>query len=167
MHTVWIMLQLAKSQRSNPDVPDDAPVDQPLHTTIDHNPNNNMIDSKTSQPVPASVVQMHATVESAMIDTHPSTSGRPKRTIRLRLHADQVEISDNNCANLDCDDPKRPGELLKCSGLGCRSKVCTLCRVGRVLNWFEVPVSSHLPPRSSRRWGMVLWWYLLYKQWLS
>jgi hypothetical protein len=128
------MLQLAKSQRSNPDVPDDAPVDQPLHTTIDHNPNNNTIDSETSQPVPASVVQMHAAVESAMIDTHPSTSRRPKQTIRLRLHADQVEISDNNCANLDCDNPKRPGELLKCSGLGCRSKVCTPCRVGRVLN---------------------------------
>jgi hypothetical protein len=127
-------LQLAKSQRSNPDVPDDAPVDQPLHTTIDHNPNNNTIDSETSQPVPASVVQMHAAVESAMIDTHPSTSRRPKQTIRLRLYADQVEISDNNCANLVCDNPKRPGELLKCSSLGCRSKVCTPCCVGRVLN---------------------------------
>jgi hypothetical protein len=72
------MLQLAKSQCSNPDVPDDAPVDQPLHTTIDHNPNNNTIDGETSQPVPASVVQMHATVESAMINTHPSMSRRPK-----------------------------------------------------------------------------------------
>jgi hypothetical protein len=71
------MLQLAKSQHSNADVPDDAPVDQPLHTTIDHNPNNNMIEGETSQPVPASVVQMHATVESAMIDTHPSTSRWP------------------------------------------------------------------------------------------
>jgi len=83
-----------------------------------------------------SAVEMHAAVESATINTHPSASGRgrPKRTIRLRLHADQAEISDNDCANLDCDDPKRPGELLKCSGLGFQSKVCTLCRVGRVLN---------------------------------
>ena len=123
-----------ESQRSNTDIPDDAPNDQPFHTTIDHNSNNNTIEGETSQPAPASVVQTHAAVESATIDTHPSTSGRPKRTIRPRLHADQAEISDNDCANSDCDDPKRPGELLKCSGLGCRSKVRTPCRVGRLLN---------------------------------
>jgi hypothetical protein len=130
-----------ESQRSNADVPDDAPNDQPLHTTINH---NNTIEGETSQPTPAqptpsqpapaSVVQTHAAVESATIDTQPpSASRRPKRTIRPRLHADQAEISDNDCANSDCDDPKRPGELLKCYGLGCRSKVRP-CRVGRVLN---------------------------------
>ena len=32
-------------------------------------------------------------------------------------------INDNDCANSDCDDPKRPGEMLECAGLGCRSKV--------------------------------------------
>jgi hypothetical protein len=47
------MLQLEKSQHSNADVPDDTPIDQPLHMTIDHNANNNMIEGKTSQPVPA------------------------------------------------------------------------------------------------------------------
>ena len=113
-----------KSQSSNYNVPNNAPNDQSLN----HNSNNNTIEGEISQPAPASVVQTHAAVELATIN--PSTSRRPKRTIRPRLHADQAEISDNDCANSDCDDPKRPGELLKCSGLGCRSKVCTPCRVG-------------------------------------
>jgi len=67
-----------KSQHSNDDVLDNAPNDQPFHTTIDHNSNNNTIEGETSQPVPASVVQTHAIVESATIDTHPSASGWPK-----------------------------------------------------------------------------------------
>ena len=62
----------------------------------------------------------------------PSTSCWPKWTIRLRLQADQVEKSDNNCTNSDCNDLKQPGELLKRSGLGCWSKVCTH-HVGQVL----------------------------------
>jgi hypothetical protein len=98
------------------------PNDQSFHTMIDHNSNNNTIEGETSQPAPASVVQTHAAVESATINTHPSASGQPKQTIRLRLHADQAEISDNDCANSDCDDPKRSGELLKCSGLGVDQK---------------------------------------------
>ena len=121
---------------SSTDVPDDAPNDQPLRRMmIDRNSDNNTIKGETSQPAHASVVQTHAVVESATVDTRPpSASRRPKRTIRPRLQADQAEISDNDCTNSDCDDPKRPGELLKCSGVSCQSKVGTRC-VGQVLGY--------------------------------
>jgi hypothetical protein len=119
-----------ESQGSKPDAPDDSdtPNGQPLHITIDHNSNNNTIEGETLQPPLPPVLQTHAAAESVTVDNPsrpPSASRRPKRTIRPRLQADQAEISDNDCTNSDCDDPKRPGELLKCSGLGCRSKVRT------------------------------------------
>ena len=44
---------------------DDTPNDQPLRMMINHDSNNNTIEDET-QPAPASVVQTHAVVESAM-----------------------------------------------------------------------------------------------------
>lgn len=59
------------------------------------------------QPAPPSVVQMHAAAESVTVNTQPpSTSCWPKLTIRLRLQADQAEISNNNCTNSDCNNLK-------------------------------------------------------------
>ena len=60
---------IPKSQGSNTDVTvlDDTPNDQPLRMMINHDSNNNTIEGETSQPAPASVVQMHAVVESATV----------------------------------------------------------------------------------------------------
>jgi hypothetical protein len=38
--------------------------------------------------------------------------------------SDQATMDYNDCANSDCDDPKRPGDLIMCAGLGCQTKVC-------------------------------------------
>ena len=49
---------------------------------------------------------------------------RPKWAIRPRIQSDQVVMDYNDCANSDCDDPKRPRDLIMCAGLGCKTKVC-------------------------------------------
>lgn len=50
---------------------------------------------------------------------------RPKRAIKPRVQADQATMDYNDCANSDCDDPKRPGDMIMCAGSGCQTKVCT------------------------------------------
>ena len=50
------------------------------------------------------------------VDANTITNQHPKQTIKPRLHTDQVDISDNDCADLDCD--KASGKMV-----GCRSKV--------------------------------------------
>jgi hypothetical protein len=55
---------------------------------------------------------------------------RPKWAIRPRVQSDQVAMDYNDCANSDCDDPKRvkrPRDLIMCAGLGCQTKVCYFC----------------------------------------
>ena len=59
----------------------------------------------------------------ATVDSNTIANRRPKRTIKLRLRTDQAVISDNDCANSDCEDPKASGEMIMCAGLGCQSKV--------------------------------------------
>ena len=67
---------------------------------------------------------MHNATRLATVDIDPSIVVRwPKRTIKPRLLTDQAEISENDCANSDCEDPKRQSEMVDCSGLECRSKV--------------------------------------------
>jgi hypothetical protein len=70
-------------------------------------------------------------LESAEVDVNPSVSQWPKWTIKPKVQADQAVISDNNCANLNCEDPKAPREMIMCAGLGCQSKVsdCESCAV--------------------------------------
>ena len=45
--------------------------------------------------------------------------------IKPRVQTDEATMDYNNCVNSDCDDPKRPGELITCAGLGCQTKVGT------------------------------------------
>ena len=46
-----------------------------------------------------------------------------KSVIKPRVQADKATMNVNDCANSDCDDPKRPGKLINCTSLGCRTKV--------------------------------------------
>jgi hypothetical protein len=55
----------------------------------------------------------------------PSPNCRHKWVIKPRVWADHVMMDDSNCANSNCDNPKRPGKLIKCAGLGCQTKVHT------------------------------------------
>jgi len=48
----------------------------------------------------------------------------PKRAIRPRVQSDQTTMDYNDCANSDCDNLKRPRDLIVCAGLGCQTKVC-------------------------------------------
>jgi len=74
-------------------------------------------------------VQMHNTTRLATVDIDPSIVVRwPKRTIKPRLLTDQAEISENDCANSDCEDPKRQSEMVDCSGLGCLKGAYTFHR---------------------------------------
>ena len=75
-----------------------------------------------SEPAP-SLSERTNTPNLATVDANPSASRRPKRIIKPRLRADQADISDNDCANSDCEDPKASGEMIMCAALGCRSKV--------------------------------------------
>jgi hypothetical protein len=70
--------------------------------------------------VPAATVENAPAVENKT----EAPNRRPKRVIKPRVQADQATIDDSDCANSDCDNPKRPGELIMCAGLGCQMKVC-------------------------------------------
>jgi hypothetical protein len=77
----------------------------------------------SSEPAPSLSERTNDTPNLATVDANPSASRRPKRTIKPRLRADQADISDNDCANSDCEDLKASGEMIMCAALGCRSKV--------------------------------------------
>jgi hypothetical protein len=51
----------------------------------------------------------------AQVDANPSASQQPKQTIKPKLQADQADISDKDCANSDCQDPKVSGEMIRCA----------------------------------------------------
>ena len=84
---------------------------------------------------------------------------RPKRAIKPRVQADQATMDYNDCANSDCDDPKRPGDMIMCAGSGCQTKVCTT-RLQTFLMASDLHggllVSSHLPACPNRRRKLVL-----------
>jgi hypothetical protein len=74
-------------------------------------------------PAPLLSGQRNSAPELAKIDDNSRASRWPKRTIKPKVRADQADISDNDCANLDCEDLKAPREMIMCAGLGCQSKV--------------------------------------------
>ena len=102
------------SQEDNTSIPDCAQnYCQCVCTTLttncdDHSP----IENETIillEPTPSSIVLTHVTTESA---PSASTNCQPKKIIRPRLLVDQAEISNNDCANSNCDSSKRPGGML-------------------------------------------------------
>ena len=106
---------LDRSQKLNDDngddIPDRAYSDNPSTVpTTDHHP---------IIPIPVATVE---TAPANAIETG-APNRRPKRVIKPRVQADQATMDDSDCANSDCNDPKRPGELIKCAGLGCQTKV--------------------------------------------
>jgi len=76
----------------------------------------------------------HQTSKAHKIKAEESTKKKPTAitnffkpepsTARI-VQVDGATMYDSDCANSDCDDPKRPGELIQCAGLGCRTKVCS------------------------------------------
>ena len=78
------------------------------------------------RPVPPTEPAAAAVAVNPPVDViMDETRRRPKRAIRPRVQSDQATMDYNDCANSDCDDPKRPGDLIMCAGLGCQTKVLT------------------------------------------
>jgi hypothetical protein len=88
------------------------------------------------------------------------TNRCPKRVIKHRVQVNEAIMDDSDCANSDCDDPKRPGELIQCAGLGCRTKVhlyFVMCHTihSLWLMWCSL-VSLYMPPGHCRNRQLVL-----------
>jgi hypothetical protein len=100
--------------------------DDDVHAQISdgHNPATVAQNDRIPLPEYTPVAMANVTVDEIAEETS-APNRRPKRAIKPRMQTDCAEIDDSDCANSDCDDPKRPGELIKCAGLGCQTKVCT------------------------------------------
>jgi hypothetical protein len=59
--------------------------------------------------------------------SHPSpkisTRVRPRRVIKQKVRDDQAMSDEEGCANSNCDDPSRGGEMVHCAGLSCPRQV--------------------------------------------
>jgi len=129
--------EIANDENLSGELPDEC-AEQEL------NDSNNLIhvpEFRSSDPASAAPINQHpaplmppshATSTSVAMSPTDETMGeisapsrRSKRAIKPRVQADKATMDDSDCANSDCDDPKRPGELIKCAGLGCQTKVCT------------------------------------------
>ena len=56
---------------------------------------------------------MNNVPDLAQVDANPSTSQQLKQTIKPKLQADHADISNKDCANSDCQDPKVSGEMIR------------------------------------------------------
>ena len=109
----------ADQELTDGDNGDDTTVRSPYSSTVpaaDRHPILLIHPAATMENAPADVIMDGET---------SAPNRRPKRVIRPRVRADQATMDDSDCANSDCDDPKRPGKLIKCAGLGCQTKVRT------------------------------------------
>ena len=87
---------------------------------------------------------------------------RPKWAIRPRVQSDQVAMDYNDCANSDCDDPKKPRDLIMCAGLGCQTKVCATFAIGFWLMWWSLSFITHAyPPERKKETGSVMTYVVL------
>lgn len=99
------------SDNNNTNIPD---------TMINHNiksKDNQMVDKMLAPLSKLAPVWMNNMLDLA------SASWWLKWTIKPRLQDDQTDMSENKCANLDCEDPRASREMVECTGLGCHSKV--------------------------------------------
>jgi hypothetical protein len=75
------------------------------------------------------VLALYLTSKEACLKSpsHPSpeisTRVWPRRVIKQRVRDDQVMSDEEGCANSDCDDPSRGGEMVHCAGLSCPRQV--------------------------------------------
>ena len=89
------------------DIPEWAYSDNPSTVPI--------TDCHSTLPIPVTTAE---TTPANVIETD-APNHHPKQVIKLGVQADQVMIDDSDCANPDCDDPKRPSKLVRCVSLGC------------------------------------------------
>ena len=102
---------------------DDLSGEHPDKQDFDNIPTVELINHRSippTEPAAASVV-VNPPVSVIMNET----PHHPKQAIRPRVQFNQVTMDYNDCANSDCDDLKRPGDLIMCVDLGCQTKVHT------------------------------------------
>jgi hypothetical protein len=95
------------------------------HTKQQLNDNPPVWASSSNPTAIAPVNHLSVSPTNATAEHTEAPNRRPKRVIKHRVQVDGATMYDSDCANSDCDDPKRPGELIQCAGLGCRTKVCS------------------------------------------
>jgi hypothetical protein len=57
------------------------------------------------------------------VEMNSTSTGRPKRTIRMRVQIDQGLTDVDGCTATHCEEPHRTSEKVKCAGVGCSSQV--------------------------------------------